>query len=63
MSREQAEILYGAMAGMLVGIGYWIGRAWWAGNVAAAFGQEIVGAAVVGAIAGALAFLIRVNTR
>lgn len=59
MTRRQAELTYFAIAGALVGPGYWIGRAWWAGDIASAFTLNLVGAAAVGAVAGVLASLIR----
>lgn len=59
MTRRQAEITYGAIAGSLVGPGYIIGRAWWAGDLTTVTGSQIVMAATVGAFAGALAYIIR----
>lgn len=59
MTRRQAELAYFAIAGSIVGPGYWIGRAWWAGDIASAFTPDLVSAAVVGAVAGVLASLIR----
>lgn len=59
MTRRQAEIVYGAIVGGVVGISYVIGKAMWAGDVSTAFDSSLPLAAVVGAAAGALAFFIR----
>ncbi len=59
MTRRQAEITYGAIAGALVGPAYIIGRAWWAGDMSTITGAQILMAVGVGAFAGALAFIIR----
>ena len=59
MTRCQAEIIYGAIVGALVGVSYMVGKAMWAGDVTAAFDSNLAFAALVGAAAGALAFFIR----
>lgn len=59
MTRKQAEIVYGAILGAIVGPCYVIGRAMWAGDVTTALDSGLVGAAAIGAIGGGLAFLIR----
>lgn len=59
MTRRHAEITYGAIAGSFVGPGFIIGRAWWAGDMTTVTGSQILMAATVGALAGALAYIIR----
>lgn len=59
MTRRQAEIVYGAIVGAVVGVSYMIGKAMWAGDASAAFDASLPLAALVGAVGGALAFLIR----
>ncbi len=59
MTRRHAEVLSGAIMGAVVGAAYVIGKSWWAGmgwNVPA---PDALQAALVGAVAGALAFLVR----
>lgn len=59
MTRRQAEIAYGAIIGAVVGIAYMLGRGLWAGDITTAFDSNLAIAAVVGAIGGALAFMIK----
>lgn len=59
MTRRQAEITYGALAGAVVGPAYIVGRAWWAGDITAVTGSQIAMALTIGAFAGALAYIIR----
>ncbi|MCB1514604.1 MAG: hypothetical protein H6876_02590 [Hyphomicrobiaceae bacterium] len=59
MTRSQAEIVYGAIIGALVGICYLLGKALWAGDITTAFNSSLLLAAVVGSAAGALAFFLR----
>lgn len=62
MTRPQAEVAYGAILGAVVGLSYWIGKALWAGDVTTAFDHSLPLAALIGAAAGALAFLVRART-
>ena len=48
--------------GALVGVGYIIGKAAWAGEASAAFDSGLLIAALVGAGAGAIAFFLRGRT-
>lgn len=59
MTRPQAEIVYGAILGAIFGPAYLIGKAMWAGDIMSAFNTGLIAAAVIGAIGGALAFMIR----
>ncbi len=59
MNRRQAEIVYGAIIGAIVGVSYMIGKAMWAGDASTAFNSGLILASLVGAAGGALAFFIR----
>lgn len=59
MKLDRTEMLYGGIAGALIGAGYQIGRAWFAGDVASAFDFGLGAAAAIGALAGILALALR----
>lgn len=59
MNRDRAETIYGALAGALVANAYIFGRAWWGGDVSTGFDADLIGATLAGAIAGAVAMVLR----
>ncbi len=59
MQIDRNDILYGGIAGGLIGIGYQLGRAWYAGDITTAYDSTLLAAAAVGAIAGVLALTLR----
>lgn len=59
MTRQQAEIVYGALLGVVIGPCYTIAKAAWAGDVSTALNSGLLTSAVIGAIAGAFAFAVR----
>lgn len=59
MQIDRTDIVYGGTAGALLGLGYQLGRAWYAGDVTTALDASLLGAAAVGAIAGVLALTLR----
>ncbi|MFN3868003.1 MAG: hypothetical protein ACK4MF_02925 [Hyphomicrobiaceae bacterium] len=63
MTRDTAETIYGAVVGAILANAYIFGRAWWAGDAAAGFDADLIGATLAGAIAGAVAMALRRGSR
>lgn len=62
MQEWQRVAVNGAIFGLVVGVGYHLIKHGWAGNWASAMTIELVYSGLIGAVAGALAFVVRRST-
>lgn len=59
MQFDRTEMIYRGVTGAIVGLAYQLGRAWQGGDISSALDATLPAAAIVGAIAGILALVIR----
>jgi hypothetical protein len=62
MRLNTANVIYGGIAGALVGAGFTYARAWWYGDASAVNAGDLVVYAACGAVAGIAAFALRGST-
>jgi len=62
MKLDQENIVHGGITGALFGIAYIFARSWWTNDYSDATALNLIGAALVGAVAGIAAFAVRWST-
>ncbi len=59
MTLDKENSIYAAVAGALIGVGYLCARAWFTNDYSDISTMNLIGAGLIGAVAGIAAFAVR----
>lgn len=62
MTLDKQNSIYAAVAGGIIGVGYLCARAWFTNDYTDLTTMNLIGAGLIGAVAGIAAFAVRFST-